>query len=163
MIPVTWLPVLGPEEPDYSGNMTTSLTGDGTLLYYTLEITNFVSDRLRQKIDEYNQKKGLSDNRDLFADNDFEAEEERPKKKAKFKPIEISDDGLELIELVSLDCTNAEGPWHADAEIKIDKNGFTVRDGKKTKTLWDTTISTDRKPLRLKVRNIAGDESILTL
>ena len=130
---------------------------------YTLEITNFVSDRLRQKIDKYNQTKGLSENRDLFNENGAEIEEEKPKKRAKFKPIEISDDGLELIELVSLDCTSAEGSWHADAEIKIDKNGFTIRDGKKTKTLWDMTISTERKPLRLKVRNIAGDESILNL
>src|SRR2546423_1443837 len=48
---------------------------------YTLKVKSFVSDRLRQKIDEYNQKKGLSDNRDLFTDNGSEAEEERPKKK----------------------------------------------------------------------------------
>ena len=51
---------------------------------YTLEIKNFVSDRLRQKIDEYNQKKGLSDTRDLFSDNDEEPVAEKPKKKAKF-------------------------------------------------------------------------------
>ncbi len=108
-------------------------------------ITRLVSDRLQQKIDEYNQKKGLSEKSTLFddkngvEDDDSEATE-KPKKKAKFKPIEISDDGLELIELVSLDCTAKKGQWHADSEIKIDKKGFVIRDGKKTKEFWDAKI-----------------------
>ena len=80
-----------------------------------------------------------------------------------FKPIQISDDGLELIEWVSLDCTSAEGPWQADAEIKIDKKSFVIRDSRKTKTFWDAKITSAKRPLRLRVRNIAGDESILTL
>lgn len=135
---------------------------------YEIEITRFVSDRLQQKIDEYNQKKGLSDKRSLFdgdnGEEDDESEvEEKPKKKAKFKPIEISEDGLKLIELVSLDCTAKKGQWHADAEIKIDKNGFVIIDGKKTKEFWNAKIHSKKKPLRMKVRNIAGDESTLTL
>lgn len=135
---------------------------------YEIEITRFVSDRLQQKIDEYNQKKGLSDKRTLFdsenGEEDNESEvEEKPKKKTKFKPIEISDDGLELIELVSLDCKASKGQWHADSEIKIDKNGFVIREGKKTKEFWDAKIQSKKKPLRLKVRNIAGDESVLSL
>jgi len=131
---------------------------------YEVEITRFVSDRLQQKIDEYNQKKGLSEKNTLFdEDESEEPEEAEPRKKAKFKPIEISADGLELIELVSLDCTSAEGAWRSDAEIKIDKKGFTIRDGKKTKEFWDAKISYAKKPLRLKVRNIAGDESVLLL
>ncbi len=135
---------------------------------YEIEITRFISDRLQQKIDEYNQKKGLSDKSTLFdsenGEEDDESElEETPKKKTKFKPIEISDDGLELIELVSLDCTASKGQWHADSEIKIDKNGFVIRDGKKTKEFWDAKIQSKKKPLRMKVRNIAGDESILNV
>jgi len=35
---VAWLITLPQQELDYSGNMTTSLTGDGNLLYYTVEI-----------------------------------------------------------------------------------------------------------------------------
>jgi len=67
---------------------------------------------------------------------------------------------LELIEFISLDCTNKEGVWKSDVESKIDKNSFVVLNGKKTKEFWDGKIFTDRKPLRMKVRNIAGDESI---
>jgi adenine-specific DNA-methyltransferase len=135
---------------------------------FEIEIVRFVSDRLQQKIDEYNQKKGLSDKTILFdednsEDDDDSEGQDKPKKKSKFKPIEISDDGLELIELVSLDCTASKGQWHADSEIKIDKNGFVIRDGKKTKEFWDAKISGKKKPLRMKVRNIAGDESILRL
>jgi adenine-specific DNA-methyltransferase len=132
---------------------------------YEVKIKRFVSDRLQQKIDEYNQKKELGEKAPLFVQdaNDEADDEGESGKRTKFKPIEISDDGLELIELVSLDCTKAKGTWHSDTEIKIDKKGFVIRDGKKTKDFWDAKISSPKKPLRLKVRNIAGDESILPL
>jgi adenine-specific DNA-methyltransferase len=57
-----------------------------------------------------------------------------------------------------LDCKNTEGIWHSDREIKIDKLGYVIEDGKKTKTFWDAKISFNKKPLRMKVRNIEGDE-----
>ena len=63
--------------------------------------------------------------------------------------------------LVSLDCTNEEGSWKSDAEIKINKNSYTIRKGKKTKDFWDGKITSKEKPKRLKVRNIAGDETII--
>ena len=78
--------------------------------------------------------------------------------KKPFKPIEISDTGLELIEYLSLDCTAAQGEWYSDSEIKIDKNGFVIRNGEKTKDFWDGTIRSEGKPLRLKIRNFCGDE-----
>ncbi|MFN2596060.1 MAG: site-specific DNA-methyltransferase, partial [Pyrinomonadaceae bacterium] len=90
-------------------------------------------------------------------------EEEKPKKRARFVPIEISENGLELIELVSLDCTNTEGVWQSDVEIKIDKNGYVSRNGVKTREFWDGKIKSETKPSRLKVRNIAGDESEINL
>lgn len=62
---------------------------------YTVTIDSFVSDRVLGKIMEYNNKARLN------------------AKKA-FKPIEISEEGLELIEFLSLDCTAAEGEWHSD-------------------------------------------------
>lgn len=124
----------------------------------------FISDRLQQKIDEYNEKKNLSANDNLLNATDEELENnEKPKKKARFKPIEISENGLELIELVGVDSTNAAGVWQSDAEIKIDKNGFCIRDGQKTRELWNGKLSSAKKPLRLKVRNIAGDESVFEL
>ena len=108
------------------------------------------------KIDEYNQKKSLT-GKAKTATLDLSQE------KAKFKPIRISENGLELIEWISLDCTNAEGAWHSDTELKIDKKGYVTKDGAKTKDFWDAKITGAVKPLRLRIRNIAGDESIVAV
>jgi len=117
-----------------------SLNEEG--LFYELNINTFYSDRLKQKIEEYNSKKSLS---------------------AKGSLIEISKEGLELIEYISLDCTNESGVWKSDSEIKIDKNGFVSIDGTKTKEFWSGKISSTTKPKRVKIRNIAGDETIQTV
>ena len=77
-----------------------------------------------------------------------------------YKPIEISEEGLELIEFLSVDCTATEGEWHSDSELKIDRNGFLIVNGNKTKDFWDGRILSEKKPLRLKIRNICGDETI---
>lgn len=106
-------------------------------------IDKFLSDRVMQKIDKFNQEAFLN------------SSEKKP-----YKPIEISEDGLELIEFLSVDCTSTEGEWHSDSEIKIDKNGFVIVDGNKTKDFWNGKIHSDRTPLRLKIRNICGDETI---
>lgn len=110
---------------------------------YVVTIDKFISDRVMQKIAEFNQKAFLNSS-----------------KKKPYKPIEISEEGLELIEYLSLDCTAAEGEWHSDSEIKIDKNGYVIKDGTKTEDFWDATIICKQKPLRLKIRNICGDETI---
>lgn len=107
-------------------------------------VDRFASDRVSQKLLEFNNKNMLAS-----------AGKNKP-----FTPIEVSDDGLELIEYVSVDCTVADGPWHSDSEIKIDKNSFVIRNGKKTKEFWDATLRSEAKPLRLKIRNICGDETI---
>ena len=108
-----------------------------------LVFERFISDRLTQKISEYNQKRTLA--------------------KKPSAPITISEQGLELIEYISLDCTNTDGVWQSDYEIKIDKKGHVTLNGNKTKTFWDGSIGFDRTPLRLKVRNIAGDESVVSI
>lgn len=113
---------------------------------YTLTFNKFVSDRINQKIDEFNQK--------AFANSS----EKKP-----YKPIVISDESLELIELISVDCSEPDGEWHSDSEIKIDKNGFVILNGTKTKQFWDGKITCDKKPLRLKIRNICGDESVIKI
>ncbi len=125
---------------DYAEFHTQEVTGD---LFggYEVVIDKFVSDRVLGEIMEFNNKNRLNS------------------KKA-FQPIEISEEGLELIEFLSLDCTLAEGQWHSDAEIKIDKLGYVIRNGQKTKDFWDGKITADKKPLRIKIRNICGDESI---
>lgn len=111
---------------------------------YEIEITKFISDRLIQKINEFNQKGNL----------------QSLTKGKKFEPISISEEGLELIELISLDCENSEGQWHSSTEIKIDKLGYVIKDGTKTKEFWDGKITSDKKPKRIKIRNISGDETI---
>lgn len=113
----------------------------------SLIIDKFISDRLIGKINEYNEK--------------MSSQMLSTSKKSKY--IEISDEGLELIEMISLDCTLGEGIWHSDEEIKIDKLGYVIKNGTKTKDLWDGTISFDKKPCRIKIRNIAGDETIINV
>ena len=109
---------------------------------WKLTIRRFSSDRVRQKIDEYNQRGAVN-----------------PGKKG-FKPIRLSEEGLETLEAVAADCTSAEGPFHADRDLRIDKLGRVVLDGGKSDTFWDGTLSMHDRPLRLRFRNICGDESI---
>ena len=121
----------------------TEETHDDLFGGYTVTIDKFISDRVLSKIAEFNQKALLNSSA-----------------KKPYKPIEISEDGLELIEFLSVDCTVAEGEWHSDSEIKIDKNGFVIVNGNKTKDFWDGKIRCEQKPLRLKIRNICGDETV---
>ena len=109
---------------------------------YKLDIKSFMSDRVMRHINAYNQKCELNS------------------KGKKFKPIVISEEGLELIEWLSVDCTATEGEWHSDSEIKIDKLGFVIKNGIKTKEFWDGSIKGEKLPLRLKIRNICGDETV---
>ena len=113
---------------------------------YVVRIDRFISDRVLGKIQDYNA-------RSLAQSTG----------RKKFKPIQISNTGLECIEYLSLDCTSDSGKWHSDSEIKIDKKGYITVNGNDTKDFWDGTIRADKEPLRLKVRNICGDESIINL
>lgn len=116
--------------------------------HYKLSIERFTSDRVMQKINGFNEKGKLSAG-----------------DKKTFKGIDISDAGLELIEWLSVDCTTADkaAPWHSSAELKIDKLGYVSLDGVKSKAFWDGTLSCAEKPQRLKIRNICGDETVITL
>lgn len=110
---------------------------------WQVTIDKFTSDCVLQKIVDFNNKAMMNATR-----------------KKPFKPIEISEDGLELIEYLSLDCTADDGVWHSDSEIKIDRNGFVIRNGEKSKEFWNGCICSEKKPLRLKIRNICGDETV---
>ena len=110
---------------------------------YSIIIDKFISDRVLSKIAEFNQKAFLNSSA-----------------KKPYRPIEISEGGLELIEFLSVDCMATDGEWHSSSEIKIDKNGFGIIDGNKTKEFWDGRIFSRKKPLRLKIRNICGDETV---
>lgn len=121
---------------------------------WQIKMLTFHSDYVMKKIEAFNLI-GNEQHQKKLANN----------KKSTFKPIKISDEGLECIEWLSVDCTNAQkdAPWHSDAEVKIDKTGTVTVNGTKTRNLWDATILSDEKPLRLKVRNICGDEVLFVL
>lgn len=121
---------------------------------WQIKMLTFHSDYVMKKIETFNLI-GDQQHQKKLANN----------KKSTFKPIKISDEGLECIEWLSVDCTNAQkdAPWHSDAEVKIDKTGTVTVNGTKTRNLWDATIQSDEKPLRLKVRNICGDEVVFAL
>ena len=116
---------------------------------WKLTLKHFHSDRVLRKIDEVNLK----------------GQQQALQKGKDFKPLEISEEGLETIEWLSLDCTTADpkAPWHSDVEIKIDRLGYVTRNGIKTSDFWDATICSDAQPLRLKIRNICGDETVYVL
>lgn len=130
---------------------------DGLFEKWQLSVLTFCSDRVRKKIEEYNLMGELQKAKKIASG-----------KTAKFTPIKVSDEGLECIEWLSLDCENAEkdAPWHSTVEVKIDKTGYVILNGRKTSDLWNGTISTEdntKKPLRLKIRNICGDETVFLL
>jgi adenine-specific DNA-methyltransferase len=120
---------------------------------YNVFIESFASETIQNRIAEYLQKKFKKSVKNLEA---IETSEDVTDK------IRISEQGLELIEMVSVDCTYEDGEiWQSDSEIKIDgKTSFMVVNGTKTKTFWDGTIECEKAPKRIKIRNIAGDETI---
>ena len=124
-------------------------TQDNLFKGWKVELKSFHSDRVLRKIEEVNMK----------------GQQQSIAKGMAFKPIEISDEGLETIEWISVDCSTADkqAPWHSDAEVKIDRLGYVILNGKKTQEFWDATIKCDQKPLRMKIRNICGDETIYVL
>uniref|UniRef100_UPI0040261C55 site-specific DNA-methyltransferase n=1 Tax=Prevotella sp. TaxID=59823 RepID=UPI0040261C55 len=133
---------------------TVSETHDALFTGWKVTINSFHSDRVLKKIEEVNLK------------GQQQVLQQKTKgKEKKFVPITISDEGLETIEWISLDCKNAEKnlPWHSDVEIKRDHLGRVSLNGKKTDDFWDGTIRCDKKPLRMKIRNICGDETVWTL
>lgn len=124
-------------------------TQDSLFKGWMVELKSFHSDRVLRKIEEVNLK----------------GQQQSIAKGKAFKPIEISDEGLETIEWISLDSSTADkqAPWHSDAEVKIDRLGYVILNGKKTQDFWDATIKCDQKPLRMKIRNICGDETVFVL
>ena len=124
-------------------------TQDNLFKGWKVELKSFHSDRVLRKIEEVNMK----------------GQQQSIAKGKAFKPIEISDEGLETIEWISVDCSTADkqAPWHSDAEVKIDRLGYVILNGKKTQGFWDATIKCDQKPLRIKIRNICGDETVFQL
>lgn len=126
----------------------------GLSMGWKLQLKSFHSDRVAKKVHDFNEKGVLQTNKKRASG-----------KSANFSKIKLSDEGLETIEWASVDCVNDEknAPWHSDMEVKIEKIGTVTINGKKTQDYWDASIASDDKPLRLKIRNICGDETIFVL
>ena len=126
----------------------------GLSMGWKLQLKSFHSDRVAKKVHDFNEKGVLQTNKKRASG-----------KSANFSKIKLSNEGLETIEWASVDCVNAEknAPWHSDMEVKIEKMGTVTINGKKTQDYWDACIVSDDKPLRLKIRNICGDETIFVL
>ena len=119
---------------------------DDLINKYLITIEKFDSDRVRGKISEFNERCFLN---------------QKPGKK--FKEVKVSETGLEMIESISIDCTRKTGAWHSDTEILIDKFGLVRYNGTKTNKYWNGTIACSKKPLRIRLRNICGDETEVVL
>lgn len=132
------------------------VSDEGLDLFKTwrLSLTRFHSDRVCQALERHNQKSALQH----AHGKDAGASRQQP-------AITLSDEGLEAVEWLSVDCSTADrkAPWHSDGEVKIDKWGFVIRDGVRTRDLWDGSIACGSQPLRMKIRNICGDETVFVL
>ena len=122
---------------------------DGLIDVWRVIIDSFQSDRVLTSIAEYNAK----------------GQAQAINKGHEYKPLTISDEGLETIEWISVDeeTSDVNAPWHSSHEILIDKLGYVTRDGIATNQFWKGFIDSDNKPLRMKIRNICGDETIYRL
>ena len=137
---------------------TLAETTDNMFSVWQVTIDSFHCDRVLKKIEEYN----LKTQEQIAQATDDE------KRNKTFTPMSVSAEGLECIEWISLDCTSAEeqGEWHSDVELKIEQDSHVrYHNGEKSLNYWDGTIRTldDRKPLRMKIRNICGDETVFVL
>lgn len=137
---------------------TMAEVNEGVFSVWQVTINSFHCDRVLKKIDEYNLK----------TQEQMALATEDEKKKKTFTPMAISDVGLECIEWISLDCTSAEeqSEWHSDVELKIEADSrVRYNNGEKSQNYWDGTVRTldEQKPLRMKIRNVCGDETIFVL
>jgi len=85
------------------------------------------------------------------------------KAKTEALPVGLSQDGLECIEWLSVDCECADGPWHSSAEAKIDAKNRLISNGVRQTGRWDGSLLCATAPKRLRLRNVAGDELTIAL
>jgi len=109
---------------------------------YKVKIKKYFSPYLKTKIDEYNAKRVKDGQRKL-------------KKKGEEKDkVKISNTGLELIEAIQFDTTlKKSGVWTSNLELE-DKAGV--------KEKIKGTYLSDTNKFKIKIRNIAGDEIIIS-
>jgi hypothetical protein len=126
---------------------------------WEVTVKQYFSPYLNAKIDEFNAKRGKKNGGELIETNgngnggENGNGEEAAKPSVPFKPVAISETGLELIEAIQFDTTLLkDGVWVSNAELE-DKAG------PKEKIKGRYTLRA--KTFKVKFRNIAGDEIIL--
>lgn len=68
-----------------------------------------------------------------------------------------------VIYYLSCAFVNLDAHLYPDWGTKIDKDRTITINGCKTSDLWTGTIHADTTPLRMKICNVCGDETIITL
>jgi DNA modification methylase len=133
-----------------SDNAVVEMKQDGK--HWKVEIKKYFSSYLKNKIDDFNNKKVKPKQKTLDenGDNENGNGDEKPNGKPK---IQISDTGLELIEAVQFDTTLREDAvWTSNLDME-DKAGVK----EKIKAVYK--LNTDK--FKIKIRNISGDEIIV--
>ena len=122
-------------------------------------VRQYFSPYLKAKIDEFNAKRGKKNGGELVEtiangngeENGNGAEAAKPP--VPFKPVTISETGLELIEAIQFDTTlRKDSVWVSNTALE-DKAG------PKEKIKGRYTVTT--RTFKVKIRNISGDEIIL--
>ncbi len=114
-------------------------------------VKQYFSPYLKAKIDEFNAKRGKKNGGELFESNGGGEEAAPPP--ASFKPVTISDRGIELIEAVQFDTTLREdGVW-------VSNPGLEDKARPKEKIKGSYTVMAEA--FQVKFRNIAGDEFVI--
>lgn len=103
---------------------------------YKVVIKQYFSPYIKNKLDDFNQKR----------------KETAFKKQQEYKPIELSETGLEMIESIQFDTTLKDNIWTSNLDIE-DKADV------KSKVKGVYYLNTDK--FKIKIRNIAGDELII--
>lgn len=103
---------------------------------YKVEIKQYFSPYIKNKLDDFNQKR----------------EETVFKNQKEYKPIQLSETGLEMVESIQFDTTLKEKIWTSNLALEDKADVMS-----KVKGIYYT--STDK--FKIKIRNIAGDELIL--
>ncbi len=125
---------------------------------FKVEIKKYFSSYLNKKIENYNAKREMTYRKKLAKQLDIkDPQDEKVGKKinsqdSEYKPVQISNNGLELIESVQFDTTLKGEVWHSNLDLE-DKAEI------KSKIKGVYHLKTDK--FKIKIRNIAGDELII--
>jgi len=103
---------------------------------YKVEIKQYFSPYLKTKIDDFNAMRKAT----AF------------KKQQEYKPLELSENGLEMLESVQFDTTLKKGLWTSNLNLE---------DKADVKSKVKGTYNLDTDKFEIKIRNIAGDEILV--